>query len=136
MRLQPAWAQDVARAIRKLLEADTGAPCYELAGADTLTYRELVETVARASGLRTITVPVPFVIWKCLANIAERLSGAPLTRAQVALMQIDNVASGALPGFADLGITPKGVTDYLHEWQESSIATSEGFVANFWRLDG
>tara|TARA_R110002012_G_scaffold288725_2_gene481499 strand:+ start:1973 stop:3028 length:1056 start_codon:yes stop_codon:yes gene_type:complete len=125
VRLQPAWAQDVARAIGKLLEADTGAPCYELAGADTLTYRELVETVARASGLRTLTVPVPFVIWKCLANIAERLSGAPLTRAQVALMQIDNVASGALPGFADLGITPRGVTDYLHEWQESSIATSE-----------
>ncbi|KKM00005.1 hypothetical protein LCGC14_1808720, partial [marine sediment metagenome] len=91
----------------------------------TLTYRELVETVDRSSGLRTLPVPVPFVIWKCLRDIAERLSGAPLTRAQVALMQIDNVASGALPGFADLGITPKGVTDYLHEWQEDSIATSE-----------
>lgn len=114
MRLQPAWARDVARAIGNLLESDTGAPCYELAGADTLTYRELVETVARASGQRTRPVPVPFTIWKPLATIAERLPDAPLSRAQVALMQIDNVASGALPGLADLGIAAKGVTDYVH----------------------
>ncbi|UOA21321.1 NAD(P)H azoreductase (plasmid) [Sulfitobacter indolifex] len=123
--LQPAWAQDVARAIGKLLVSDSGAPCYELVGADTLTYCELVEEVARASGLRTHPIPVPFPIWKRLATIAERLPGAPLTRAQVALMQIDNVASGALPGLADLSITPKGIIGYLHERQESNCQTSK-----------
>lgn len=121
MRLQPAWAKDVARAIGKLLESDTDARCYELAGADTLTYRELVETVARASGQRTCPVPVPFAIWTPLATIAEQLPTAPLSRAQVALMQIDNVASGALPGLADLDITAKGLMTYVHERGKQNV---------------
>jgi NADH dehydrogenase len=114
-KLQPAWVQDVAKAIATLLEAKTSAACYELAGAETLTYRQLVETVARASGERTRPVPVPFMVWTPLASIAERLPGAPLSRAQVALMQIDNVASKTLPGLADLGIRATGVSDYLQE---------------------
>lgn len=120
-RLQPAWAQDVARAIGKLLESDTNSPCYELAGSDTLTYRKLVETVARASGLHTRPVPVSFAIWKPVASIAERLPGAPLTPAQIALMQIHNVASGTQPGMADLDISAKGVTDYIHEQQRAEM---------------
>lgn len=104
-RLQPAWVEDVVQAIARLLDADTSAFCYELAGADSLTYRELVETVAQASGLRSRPVPVPFAIWKPLAAIAEWLPGAPLTRVQVALMQTDNVAPGTLTNpFHPIGV--------------------------------
>ena len=112
-RLQPAWVKDVANAIVRVLEADARAACYELAGSDITTYRRLVECVAQASGLRTHPVPVPFAVWQPLAAIAERLPGSPLTRAQIALMQNDNVASGTLPGMASLGITPRGVIDYV-----------------------
>jgi NADH dehydrogenase len=36
-----------------------------------------------------------------------------LTRNQVELMQIDNVASPKLPGFAELGIAPTGIEAIL-----------------------
>ena len=106
-RLQPVHVCDVARAIVRLLEADDPEPCYELAGPDVFTYRDLVRAVGRTAGARTRTVGVPFAAWKGLAWLAERLPGTPLTRNQVALMQRDNVASGDLPGMDALGLVPR-----------------------------
>ena len=39
----------------------------------------------------------------------------PITRNQVELMQIDNVASPGVPGFAELGIAPHSIEDVLQE---------------------
>jgi len=36
-------------------------------------------------------------------------AGAPITRNQVELMQVDTVASPALPGFDDLRISPRSL---------------------------
>ncbi|MEY8842632.1 complex I NDUFA9 subunit family protein [Cribrihabitans sp. XS_ASV171] len=114
-RLQPVCVQDVAEAIAQLLEPEAPAPLYELAGADIVTYRDLVEHVGENSPARARPVPVPFKLWDVLAGIAQRLPSAPLTRAQVALMQIDTVASGRYPGLSDIGITPRGVIGYLRD---------------------
>jgi hypothetical protein len=59
--------------------------------------------------MRLVLMPVPFLAWKMAALVAEGLSRTPLTRNQVELMQIDNVASRDLPGFTDLGIAPTGI---------------------------
>ena len=58
-------------------------------------------------------MPVPFWAWKIAALAAEGLPRAPLTRNQVELMQIDNVASLELPGFTDVGIAPTGIEAFL-----------------------
>ena len=50
---------------------------------------------------------------KGLAWIAEMLPGAPVTRNQVDLMQIDTVASPDQPGFATLGISPRPMEEVL-----------------------
>ena len=39
----------------------------------------------------------------------------PITRNQVELMQVDNVASPDMPGFAELGISPRPVETTLRE---------------------
>jgi NADH dehydrogenase len=57
--------------------------------------------------VKPILVPVPFGVWHSLAWLAEMLPGAPVSRNQVELMQIDTIASPSLPGFADLGISPR-----------------------------
>ncbi len=66
-------------------------------------YRELVQTLAEQLGTRSALISVPYWAWKIAALVAEGLPHAPLTRNQVELMQIDNVASLALPGFGALG---------------------------------
>jgi hypothetical protein len=72
-----------------------------------------VQTIAQQLGTRVSLVPVPFWAWKMAALATEGLPRAPLTRNQVELMQIDNVASPELPGFAQLGIAPTGIEAVL-----------------------
>lgn len=114
-RLQPVHVEDAGRGLARLALAAEAAPLHDIAGADVLSYRELVETAARLSGRRARPVPVPFVLWRAAAAIAERLPGAPLTSDQVALMRRDNVASAANPGLEELGLRPRGVEAALRE---------------------
>jgi hypothetical protein len=48
-----------------------------------------------------------------LAGLAERLPQPPFTRNQVELMQIDTIASGNLPEFRALGMSPRSLEDEL-----------------------
>ena len=41
------------------------------------------------------------------------LPGAPIARNQVELMEIDTVVSAGVPGFADLGISPRAMEEVL-----------------------
>jgi hypothetical protein len=51
-----------------------------------------------------------------LAYFAELLPTPPFTRNQVELMQIDNVASPQMPGFADLGISPSAMEQFIRHF--------------------
>ena len=104
--LQPSYVEDVADAVVRILDAPSPEPIYELGGPRIYRYSELVQTLAKQLGTRSALIPVPFWAWKIAALVAEGLPRAPLTRNQVELMQIDNVASLELPGFTDLGIAP------------------------------
>lgn len=108
-RLQPVHVGDTAEAAARALEAEgaTGT-IYELGGADVLTYRQMVEGLAAKAGRRRLPLPVPFAIWRMVARAAGVLPNPPLTPAQVALMERDNVPSPDMPGFAALGIEPRG----------------------------
>ena len=106
-RLQPVHADDVAEAIARIVsrtEADPSA--FECAGPRVYSYEEFLRSVAREAGLRPALMPVPFAVWHGLARAAEFLPNPPITRNQIELMQVDNVASPELPGLSELGITP------------------------------
>ena len=111
--LQPAYVEDVGEAIARIFEAVQAETVYEFAGPRIYTYRELLQTVGKRIGVRRALVPVPFAMWQILASFAEFLSEPPITRNQVELMKIDNVASTACPGFAALGIAPRGIEAVL-----------------------
>jgi uncharacterized protein YbjT (DUF2867 family) len=111
--LQPSYVEDVADAVVRILDAPSPEPIYELGGPRIYRYSELVQTLAKQLGRRSALIPVPFRAWKIAALVAEGLPRAPLTRNQVELMQIDNVASLELPGFTDLGIAPTGIQAIL-----------------------
>src|SRR5712672_4777892 len=64
-------------------------------------------------------VPLPFAAWRALAWTAELLLNPPVTRNQVELMQVDNVCSPGVPGFAELGISPHSVENMLEQTRAS-----------------
>ncbi|WP_420427382.1 complex I NDUFA9 subunit family protein [Algiphilus sp.] len=115
-RLQPVHVDDLAKAVVHAMDdpAATGR-IFELGGAGTYGYREILALVMAARGRRRWLVPVPFAVWHLLAVIAAVLPNPPLTRDQVLLMCEDSVASPDAPGFAELGIAPRDFADALSE---------------------
>jgi NADH dehydrogenase len=112
-RLQPAYVDDVGEAIARACDAAQAETAYEFAGPRVYTYKDLLRTVSRHFGLRRTLIPVPFMIWQALAFFAELLPRPPITRNQVELMRVDNIASHACPGFDALGIEPHGIETVL-----------------------
>ena len=113
-RLQPVYVEDVADAITRILaKPDTAGQTFELAGPHTYTLRELIGLALRLIDKRRPLVPLPFALAELQARFFELLPNPPLTTAQVDLLRSDNLASGSLPGFRELEITPKAVEDIV-----------------------
>jgi uncharacterized protein YbjT (DUF2867 family) len=115
-RLQPAYVEDVAEAIARALQrTQTHAITFECGGPRVYSYEELLHALAREADLKRILIPLPFAAWRALAWTAELLPNPPVTRNQVELMQVDNVCSPGVPGFAELGIPPQSVENMLEQ---------------------
>lgn len=120
-RLQPAYVEDVAEAIGRIMQgAETSPTIFEFGGPRVYSYEELLRLVAREAGLAPLLVPVPFAVWYALAWASEMLPSPQLTRNQVELMQLDTVSSLQLPGFAELEISPRPVDVVLQQILSSS----------------
>jgi NADH dehydrogenase len=115
-RLQPAYVEDVAELIARVLQRTDAPPAtFECAGPRAYSYEQLLRAVARQAGLKPVLIPVPFAVWHGLARLAEMLPSPPVTRNQVELMEADNVPSLEMPGFGDLAISPRSVEEILRE---------------------
>lgn len=113
-RLQPVYVDDVAEAVVRILtDAKTSGRTYELAGPTVYTLRELAEMTLRLVERSRPLVPVPIALAKVQAHVFELLPNPPLTIGQVDLLEADNVASGALPGFRELNIEPRSVAEIV-----------------------
>ena len=84
-------------------------------GPRVYSYEELLRALAREADLKRILISLPFAAWRALAWTGELLPNPPVTRSQVELMQVDNVCSPGVPGFAELGISPHSVESMLEQ---------------------
>ena len=63
-RLQPAYVEDVAEAIVRLIERAEAQPgIFECGGPRVYSYEKFVGIVARQAGLAPILIPIPFAVW-------------------------------------------------------------------------
>jgi NADH dehydrogenase len=113
-RLQPLFVDDAAEAVANALAdpASHGGKTYEIAGPEVLTVAELHAQIAEAQGRRRTFVAVP----DPLAAFFAALPGTPMTSDQWLLLKHGNVASGAQPGLAQLGVRPKPLGLFLERW--------------------
>ena len=91
---------------------DTAGTTLALVGPETFTFRELLERMLEALGLRRAIVSVPFPLAGTLAAATGWLPVAPLTREEVRLLRTDKVAGG-LPTPAALGIAARPLAEGL-----------------------
>jgi len=113
-RLQPLWVDDAAAAAVAAL-SDPGAhggKIYEIAGPEVVTMGELNRRIAAAQGRERRFIAVPDKV----ASLFAALPGTPISSDQLALLKRGSVASGELPGIAELGVTPKPLDLFLDRW--------------------
>lgn len=113
-KLQPLFVDDAADALAEAL-ADPGAhggKTYEIAGPEVLSVEELHRRIAAAQNRERALLPMP----DALSGLFAALPGTPMSRDQWRLLKAGNVASGALPGIRDLGVTPKPLGLFLDKW--------------------
>ncbi len=104
-RLQPVYVGDIADAITKILgDGSIKGKTYELAGPHVYSFKAMMDMILKESSRPRILIPYPFALAKFWAWFLEFLPNPILTRDQVTLLKDDNVISGELPGFADLGL--------------------------------
>jgi uncharacterized protein YbjT (DUF2867 family) len=115
-RLQPAYVEDVAEAIGRVMQrTETPSMIFEFGGPRVYSYEEFLRAVAHQAGVVPHLIPIPFAVWLALAWASEMFPSPLLTRNQVELMQIDTVSSPEMPGFVELGISPRSVEAILQK---------------------
>jgi len=123
-RFQPVYVGDLADAVVAVLNTDESkGRTYELGGPNTYTFKELMQLMLKEiCRKRVLLLPIPWKASETLGGILEKVPFvAPLlTRDQVELLKKDNVCSGELPGFEQLGVTPTTpevmLPTYLHRF--------------------
>jgi uncharacterized protein YbjT (DUF2867 family) len=95
-RLQPIWAEDVAKYFAAAIELDDVAGrIYELGGPDVVSWNEFWERLKRVRSIRRPSLHIPVGLMRINALLTERLPGnIPLTRDLLRMLELgDNVAS-------------------------------------------
>lgn len=109
-RFAPVWVGDVARAIVNSLQNPASiGQTYELCGPEVMTLGELVHHAGQWAGVNhgrgRPVIGLPMWVGWLQALAMEMAPGEPLmSRDNLASMQVDNVATGLLPGLTALGI--------------------------------
>jgi uncharacterized protein YbjT (DUF2867 family) len=113
---QPIWAEDVADCVMAALPLDTSSGTrYELAGPETLTYQDIVETAVRSFGRRRPIVKVPVGLTRRVLQTVELLTG-PAAFATWDEAELFEVPMTSRHGTADaerLGVVPKSMRAVL-----------------------
>lgn len=118
-RFQPVFVDDVAAAFVNALDTPaTVSKCFELAGPDAFTLRELVALAGRLSGHPRPVVALPDSLGRIQAALLEAAPGPTLmSRDNFDSMSVDNVASGPIDPVLRVVPTPLGAVapSYLND---------------------
>ena len=114
---QPIWADDVAAAIAASLNgaAGNGRDRYELAGPQTLSYREIAEIALRAAGRTRPLVNVPMPVVSRGLRVIETFmkSRAPATWDEAELLEVSMTSPNGTADAVALGVTPRAMGEVL-----------------------
>ena len=103
-RLQPIWADDLARAVTFAVKGDNNI-LVELGGPDVVDWNEFWSRLKAALGTRRPALHLPFWLMRPQAAILERLPSPPVTRDQLRMLQLgDNVVSDGGASMEALGL--------------------------------
>lgn len=108
-QMGPVWVGDVASAFVTALErTECIGQTYALCGPDRVSWKDILTTIAAASGRKKLMLPAPVMLLRPIAGVMERFQWFPVTRDQLSMLVAGNCC--AEDGFARLGLKPAPFT--------------------------
>ncbi|HKG16499.1 MAG TPA: NAD(P)H-binding protein [Solirubrobacteraceae bacterium] len=108
---QPIWADDVADCVMAVLDGRSanGDDRYELAGPDTLSYRDIVDLALRSFGRRRPLLRVPMPVVRRLLRLAGMVAGDAVfaTWDEAELMVVPMTSRSGTADAERLGVRPQ-----------------------------
>ena len=114
--LQPVWVEDVVSCFVGALDnADTVGQAYELGGAETLSFEQLLDLLAEADGIEKPKVHLPVWIMRpVVAAMSGLLPNFPITSDQLTMLLEDNTCDIAAMR-ETFGVEPASIRDRLSD---------------------
>ncbi len=112
-RFQPVYVGDVVRAFLAALESpDAVGKRYDLCGPREYTLKELVQTVCRVTGRRSLVIGLPDKLSYLQARLLEWTPGPLMSRDNYRSMQVPSVCECPFP----FGIAPQPLDTLAPSW--------------------
>jgi len=81
---QPLYERDFCRCIVRCIELQPDGAVFDVCGDTRIDYIDIIRTIKRVKGLRTLIVPIPYGLFRALLRIYALFSGKPpFTAAQL-----------------------------------------------------
>jgi len=107
-RRQPVHADDLAAAcVEALAQPRTFNSAYDLAGGETLTYRQMVERIFAAEGRRPRFVPVPLAVFRVAMWCVSRIPRFKDFNAEMARRMNEDLVFDSSIAVHDFGFSPR-----------------------------
>ena len=120
----PIHVTDMCEIIENVILNDINSETIECIGPEKLSFKEIIEALARSMEVKRLLIPSPLFMGKLFASIFEIFMKNPLlTRDQLILLKSDNSPSGNFKTNVDLNLNSKlknfqnEISKYSYMWK-------------------
>jgi uncharacterized protein YbjT (DUF2867 family) len=94
-RMSPVHVKDVASVFVKALDMpETVGGIFALCGPEALTWKDILQTIARSAGTAKWMLPAPVLLLKGIAAMLDQYAFFPITRDQLTMLMEGNTCEG------------------------------------------
>jgi len=131
-KFMPIHCSDLTNIIYHIISRESEAQIVECVGPETLTFKEILETLLNLINKKRLLIPFPLPIARLSAKFFQLLPKPLLTEDQLRLLKYDNISSGKYKTNADIGLPSKlffkdEVKKYSYMWRDGGEFSTEKY---------
>ena len=131
-KFMPIHCSDLTDIIYYVLQNETKSQIIECVGPETLSFKEILDTLLRLIGKKRLLIPLPLTLASVSAKFFQLFPNPLLTEDQLRLLKYDNVPSGKYKTNSDIGLPSKllfkdEVERYSFMWRDGGEFSTEKY---------
>ena len=131
-KFMPIHCSDLTDIIYHVLQNETESQIIECVGPETLSFKEILETLLSLIGKKRLLLPLPLTLASVSAKFFQLFPNPLLTEDQLRLLKYDNVPSGKYKTNSDIGLPSKllfkdEVKRYSFMWRDGGEFSTEKY---------